>query len=129
MGLFITFEGIEGCGKTTQAKLTTQYLRERGYPVLLTAEPGGTPAGKHIRALLLGSEHLRLHAEAELLLFATDRAQHVREVVAPAMEQKRIVICDRYTDATLAYQGFGRGLDREVIARVNASLRVTFIPT
>ena len=116
-GLFITFEGVDGVGKTTQAKLLKDYLenncryysRHPWKPVLLTAEPGGTPLGEKIRQLLLDPSS-RMGKRAETLLFAADRAQHVAEVIQPALEKGRTVICDRYTDSTLAYQAGGREL-------------------
>ncbi|MBU0575798.1 MAG: dTMP kinase, partial [Proteobacteria bacterium] len=111
MGRFITFEGIEGCGKTTQIRLAAAWLAKRGVPVLATAEPGGTPLGLKIREILLNRGSWKIGAEAELLLFSAARAQHVREVIRPALRTGQWVLCDRFTDATLAYQGYGRGLD------------------
>jgi len=108
---FITFDGIEGCGKTTQLRLAAAWLQRRGIPVLATAEPGGTPLGLKIRELLLNRRSWEVGAEAELLLFAAARAQHVTETIIPALQAGRWVLCDRYADATLAYQGFGRGID------------------
>ncbi|MDQ6966690.1 MAG: dTMP kinase [Mariprofundaceae bacterium] len=109
-GYFITFEGIDGCGKTTQRGLTAAWLREQGYEVLETFEPGDTALGREIRALLLGGAHVPA-PETELLLFLADRTQHVREVIAPAIERGAVVLCDRYTDSTRAYQLAGRALD------------------
>jgi dTMP kinase len=117
-GLFITLEGVEGSGKTTQAKLIAEALRERGYQVLATREPGGTRAGDTIRAIFLDPA-VALHPEAELLLVLADRAQHVREQLQPALEQRTIVISDRYSDSTIAYQGYGRGLDLALLGRLN----------
>src|SRR5512138_552087 len=108
MSRFITFEGIEGCGKTTQIRLAALWLKERGLPFLATAEPGGTPLGRTIREILLNRSSLTIGAEAELLLFAASRAQHVRETIRPALEEGKWVLCDRFSDATVAYQGFGR---------------------
>jgi len=119
MKRFITFEGIEGCGKTTQIGLTAAWLKERGIPLLTTAEPGGTPLGRKIRDILLNRGSWTIGAEAELLLFGAARAQHVRETILPAMEEGRWVLCDRFTDATLAYQGFGRGFDAAFIRALN----------
>ena len=119
MGKFITFEGGEGSGKTTQIKLAADWLRERGIPVLATAEPGGTPLGRKIREILLNRGSCAIGAEAELLLFAAARAQHVRETILPALEAGQWVLCDRFSDATLAYQGFGRGLDVAFIRTLN----------
>jgi len=119
MGKFVTFEGGEGSGKTTQIKLASDWLRERGLPVLSTAEPGGTPLGRKIREILLNRGPWTIGAEAELLLFASARAQHVREIILPALEAGQWVLCDRFTDATMAYQGFGRGLDAAFIRTLN----------
>jgi dTMP kinase len=117
-GLFITLEGVEGSGKTTQAKLIAETLRARGYRVLATREPGGTRAGDMIRAIFLDPA-IALHAEAELLLVLADRAQHVREQLQPALAQRTIVISDRYSDSTIAYQGYGRGLDLTLLSHLN----------
>jgi len=120
MRRFITFEGVEGSGKTTQIRMASSFLRGRGRSCLVTEEPGGTPLGRRVRSILLRRNGENLSAETELLLFAALRAQHVRAVIRPALqEEKRFVLCDRFTDATLAYQGFGRGLDRRIIERVN----------
>ncbi|MCK9363961.1 MAG: dTMP kinase [Syntrophales bacterium] len=119
MNRFITFDGIEGCGKTTQLRLAEAWLRSRGLPVLATAEPGGTPLGVKIRELLLNRRSWNIGAEAELLLFAAARAQHVAETIIPALNDGKWVLCDRYTDATVAYQGFGRGINTELIRWLN----------
>jgi len=120
MGKFVTFEGGEGSGKTTQIKLATNWLKERGIPVLATAEPGGTPFGQKIREILLNRGSCAIGAEAELLLFAAARAQHVRETILPALDRGLWVLCDRFADATLVYQGFGRGIDSGFIKALNA---------
>ncbi|MBU0653091.1 MAG: dTMP kinase [Proteobacteria bacterium] len=119
MKQFITFEGGEGSGKTTQIKLAADWLSERGIPVLSTAEPGGTPLGRKIREILLNRGSWAIGAEAELLLFAAARAQHVRETILPALEAGQWVLCDRFADATLAYQGFGRDLNVAFIRTLN----------
>jgi dTMP kinase len=119
-GAFITFEGIDGCGKTTQLQMLADRLAIAALPYLATKEPGGTAIGKQIRAILLNSAHQGLAASAELLLFAADRAQHVREELLPALTAGNIVLCDRYTDATLAYQGYGRELSRPLIEQLNS---------
>lgn len=128
MRRFITFEGIEGCGKTTQIRLAEAWLRERGIPVVATAEPGGTPLGRKIREMLLNRGSCAIGAEAELLLFAAARAQHVRETILPALDAGQWVLCDRFSDATLAYQGFGRGLDDGFIRTLNAFSALTVTP-
>lgn len=117
--IFISFEGIEGCGKSTQVKLTAKALGRLNLPCLKTEEPGGSALGKEIRRVLLNRSHLDIAAETELLLFMADRAQHIREVILPALAENRIVLCDRFADATIAYQGVGRGLDIEMIERLN----------
>ena len=128
MKRFITFEGSEGCGKTTQIKLAATSLAERGIPVFETAEPGGTPLGRRIREILLNRGSCTIGAEAELLLFAAARAQHVRETILPALKEGTWVLCDRFADATLAYQGFGRGLDAGVIQVLNAFSALSLKP-
>lgn len=119
MAPFITFEGIEGSGKTTQIARAAEFLRRCGYQVVTTREPGGCPIANAIREILLHPANDALVDRAELLLYAAARAQHVAEVIKPALQQGRIVLCDRYTDATLAYQGYGRGLDLELIEELN----------
>nr|WP_290668390.1 dTMP kinase [Ardenticatena sp.] len=109
-GLFITFEGPEGAGKTTVIRAVAEHLRQQGYDVVRTREPGGTPIGDHIRAILLAPDNDTMHPETELLLFSAARAQHVRERILPALDRGAIVLCDRFADSTLAYQGYGRGL-------------------
>lgn len=116
MACFITFEGIEGCGKTTQLQILAQNLRARGHLVTETREPGGCPIADRVREILLDAENSAMTPMTELLLYAAARAQHVAEVVVPALSAGRIVLCDRFTDATVAYQGYGRGLDQAVIA-------------
>lgn len=111
MGVFITLEGPEGAGKTTVAQRLAERLQAAGYPVLLTREPGGTSIGDQIRQVLLAHHNTNMTPEAEILLFSASRAQIVREVIKPALERSTVVICDRYADSTLAYQGYGRGLN------------------
>jgi dTMP kinase len=113
----ITFEGVEGAGKTTLAQHLADWLRAQGVSVRLTREPGGSSLGKHLRPLLL---HEPLDAWAELFLFLADRRQHTLQVILPALEQGAWVLCDRYADSTLVYQGYGRGLDIALIRRLNA---------
>lgn len=109
-GLFITFEGLEGAGKSTQAKLLADKLTEAGYPVTLVREPGGTNVGEAIRGLLADPQYDDMSPLAEVFLFAASRTQLVQQVIRPKLGEGTIVICDRFTDATLAYQGFGRGV-------------------
>ena len=123
-GFFITFEGSEGGGKTTQVSLLAEALRARGHDVVETREPGGTPVGQNLRQLLLrphaGQPTDALAPSAELLLMLADRAQHIHEVILPSLQAGRIVLCDRYADSTTAYQGYGRGFDLAEVARLNA---------
>lgn len=116
-GKFITFEGIDGSGKSTQLRLLVDRLRFRGLDVLTTMEPGGTPLGRRLREAFLETEEV-VAPMAELLLFAADRAQHVNFLIRPSVEAGKIVISDRYADATSAYQGAGRGFDIETVAKV-----------
>lgn len=126
-GIFISFEGIEGCGKTSQVALLAATLRKRGYEVTETREPGGTTIGKHIRQLVLSSED-PLVLKAELLLMLADRAQHVTEIIIPALKNNQIVICDRFSDSTIAYQGFGRGLHVETLHKMNNFASFSIVP-
>jgi dTMP kinase len=114
---FITFEGIDGCGKSTQLRMLASELRLRGQEVVATREPGGTPLGQHIRQLLLDAEE-QVDPLAELLLYAADRAQHVRSHVRPALDSGHVVLSDRYADATVAYQGAGRGFPAELVSEL-----------
>lgn len=116
-GKFITFEGIDGSGKSTQLRMLASDLRLRGLDVLTTCEPGGTPLGRRLREAFLDTEET-VAPLAELLLFAADRAQHVNFTLKPALETGRIIVSDRYADATAAYQGAGRGFDRQTIKQV-----------
>ena len=114
---FITFEGIDGCGKSTQLRMLASELRLRGREVVLTREPGGTPLGTRVRQLVLDSEE-QVDPLAELLLYAADRAQHVRTLVRPALDSGHVVLSDRYADATVAYQGAGRGFPAELVSEL-----------
>ena len=116
-GTFITFEGIDGSGKSTQLKLLNNFLRTNGCPVVVTREPGGTTLGLRLREALLDA-HEEVDPLTELLVFAADRAQHVRRMLVPALAAGEIVISDRYADATIAYQGAGRGFPPELIAQI-----------
>ncbi|MCP4682058.1 MAG: dTMP kinase [Desulfobacterales bacterium] len=117
--MFITFEGIEGCGKSTQSKRLVRHLNELGVPTILTLEPGGTSIGGHIRKILLDSRNQDLAPFAELFLYAADRAQHVERVIKPALDEEKWVVCDRFFDASTAYQGYARGLDMNLISTLN----------
>ena len=116
-GLFITFEGLDGCGKSTQARLLARALKQMGYAVLLTREPGGTKLGNRLRRFLLHPAS-KVCPEAELLLYLADRAQHVQEIIMPALQAGKIVLCDRFNDSTVAYQGGARGFDLEWIQKL-----------
>jgi dTMP kinase len=119
LGLFITFEGGEGCGKSTHSRLLLNKLQEQNVPAVLTHEPGGTALGNELRNLLKGRRGSPISPQAELFLLAASRAQLVAEVIRPALEAGRVVICDRFTHSTMVYQGYGRGLDFTAIKMVN----------
>ncbi|MFP4198095.1 MAG: dTMP kinase [Halanaerobium sp.] len=118
-GFFITFEGIEGSGKTTQINLLADYLQQKGFEVVVSREPGGTDLGEKIRQLLLDTQYDSMDYRTEILLYAADRAQHVKEIIKPALKQGKIVISDRFADSNLAYQAAGRGLDYELVYQIN----------
>ncbi|BCL38458.1 dTMP kinase [Nostoc sp. MS1] len=119
-GKFIVFEGVEGCGKTSQMQLCAEWLQSLGISVVLTREPGGTALGVDLRRLLLEkSEDKPICEVTELLLYAADRAQHVAQELKPQLAQGKYVLCDRYIDSTIAYQGYGRGLDMNLIHQLN----------
>lgn len=120
MGRFITFEGGEGSGKTTQVRLLADWLVELGYDVLTTREPGGTRIGDQIRALLLDPTYAEMRPETEILLFSAARAQIVGQVIRPHLARGGIVLCDRFADSTLAYQGYGRQLDLPTLRQITA---------
>lgn len=116
--MFLTIEGVEGSGKSTLLLLLASALKERGLTCLCTREPGGCPLGQQIRPLLLQSSQ-SMDSRAELFLFLADRAQHVAEIIRPALERGDWVLCDRYADSTIAYQGYGRGMDRDLLQELN----------
>src|SRR3970040_770923 len=116
---FITFEGGDGTGKTTQLKALESHLRGKGRSCISTREPGGTSLGKLIRQVLLEVGKQPIASPTELFLYLADRAQHVQEVILPAIARGEIVLCDRYTDSTLAYQGYGRGIDLQLLRQLN----------
>ena len=118
-GLFITFEGIDGCGKSTQARGLERRLEEEGNAPLLLREPGGTPISEYIRKVLLNPDNSSMAPENEALLLAASRSQLLKEVIIPYLEKGTIILCDRYIDSTLAYQGFGRGLSQEWLRQIN----------
>src|SRR5258706_9847792 len=123
VSLFITFEGIEGSGKSAHARTLATALRASGHAVTETREPGDTAAGGAIRSLLLGAEATPLTPLAELFLYCADRAQHVAEVIQPALADGKTVVCDRFSDSTIAYQGYGRGLALEMVRALDAEAR------
>jgi len=121
-GSFIVFEGCEGSGKSTQIRLLAERLESMGYSVVTTREPGGTPAGSAIRQILLSPETGALDPMTELLLFLSARRELVKNVVVPALEKGEIVLCDRFSDSTMAYQGYGRGLDKKFVSDLNSTV-------
>ncbi len=118
-GLFVSFEGIDGCGKTTQIGLLTTRLREVGIEPILAQEPGGTRVGRLIRGVLLDSANADIEARSELLLYFASRVQNIAEVIRPGVEAGKVVVSDRFTDATLAYQGYGRRLGEDLVLRLS----------
>jgi dTMP kinase len=118
-GFFLSFEGIEGCGKTSQLHRLARRLRALGYQVVETREPGGAPISEQIRTILLDPKNRGMEARCELLLYLASRAQHVAETIRPALEKGAVVLCDRFADATMAYQGYGRGLGPALVAHLN----------
>lgn len=118
-GIFITLEGIEGSGKTTQVERLRELLLENGHEVLVTREPGGSPIGEKIRDILLDTSHKEMAPLTELLLYEASRCQHVYEVIRPALEAGKVVICDRFYDASTAYQGHARGIGIEKVKNLN----------
>ncbi len=119
-GLFISFEGIDGCGKSTQADLLRSYLESKGEQVELLREPGGTALSEQIREILLNPNNEKMDPSTESILLSASRAQLTREIIIPALERGNVVICDRYADSTLAYQGYGRGINLEWLEKLNA---------
>src|SRR4030067_837264 len=119
LSFFITFEGVEGSGKTTQIQRLKKYLTQRGIPCKVTREPGGCPIGEKVRKILLNPDHHEMVPICELLLYEAARAQHVKEVIKPFLKKGGVVLCDRFSDATLAYQGYGRRIDLKWIERLN----------
>ena len=118
-GKFITFEGCEGSGKSTQLRMLSTYLEREGIPYIMTREPGGSPIAEDIRKIILDGKNTAMCDECEAMLYAASRIQHLKEKVLPALEAGKLVICDRYVDSSLAYQGFARGLGLEYVADIN----------
>ena len=127
-GIFITIEGIEGCGKSTQVRILKNYLEKKGLDVLLTREPGGTEIGNQIRKVLLDKRNKKIVPCSELFLYAASRVQHVEEVILPALQEGKAVVCDRFSDATTAYQRYGRGLNRNMVSVINSFSTKGLIP-
>ncbi len=123
-GKFITFEGVEGSGKSTQIKLAVDFLKEKGFPVILIREPGTTVIGEEIRKILLNLKHKEIDNYCELFLFSASRAQLIREIIKPALAKGKIVISDRFLDATFCYQGYGSGISLEFIKKVNSFIEL-----
>ena len=127
-GKFVSFEGIEGCGKTTQIALLSEYLKKRNIPHTITREPGGTAVGEGIRKILLNSETIHLTVASELLLFYASRSQNIQEKIKPALERGEMVICDRYYHASMAYQGYGRGIPLDFIQKLTDLVCLPYRP-
>jgi dTMP kinase len=127
-GRFISFEGIEGCGKSTQIALLSEYLKKHSIAHTITREPGGTAVGEGIRKILLNSETIHLTTASELLLFYSSRSQNIQEKIKPALDRGEIVICDRYYHASMAYQGYGRGIPLDFIQKLTTLVCDTFRP-
>lgn len=127
-GLFITFEGLEGCGKTTQAKMLFDFLTKQKIPSIYTKEPGGTKIGDKIRKILLDQKYDGMDYKTEMLLFLASRAENVRLIILPALEKGKVVISDRFYDSTTAYQGYGRGIDVKIINNLNSLVVDKTIP-
>ena len=126
-GLFISLEGSDGCGKTTQINLLLEHLEKRGFEVVVTREPGGCPISERIRDVILSLDSKGMSSECEALLYAASRVEHVREVIVPALNCGKIVICDRFLDSSIAYQAYGRELGEDFIRQINeAAVRLAF---
>lgn len=118
-GKFVTLEGCEGVGKSTQLKLLQEYCEKNSIAAIFTREPGGTPISEQIRSIILNKNNTEMHDITELLLYNASRAQHVRQLIVPALGQGKIVFCDRFCDSTMAYQGYARGLDKQIVDTLN----------
>ena len=126
--MFITLEGMEGSGKSTLIKALQKFFEEKNKKVHITREPGGSALGKKLRAIILNAEE-KISPQAELFLFLADRAQHIEDIIKPALAQNEIVICDRYVDSTIAYQGYGRGIDINLLETLNNTATSKLLPT
>ena len=127
-GKFITFEGCDGCGKSTQLSLLIDYLKENGVPHIFTREPGGGKISEAIRGILLSGKNMEMSDECEALLYAAARAQHIKDRVEPALQEGKLVVCDRYVDSSFAYQAYARGLGMEFVEKINAFALEGFLP-
>ena len=127
-GKFITFEGCDGCGKSTQLRLLSQYLTENGIPHIFTREPGGGKISEAIREILLNGKNMEMTDECEALLYAASRVQHLSDRVEPALSEGKLVICDRYVDSSFAYQAYARGLGLDFITKINAFALEKYLP-
>lgn len=127
-GKFVTFEGCEGSGKSTQLRLLSEYLTQSGVDFILTREPGGGVISEEIRKIILNGAYTNMSDECEALLYAAARAQHIKDIVAPALEAGKLVICDRYVDSSLAYQGIARGMGTDFIEKINSEAIEKYSP-
>ena len=127
-GKFVTFEGCEGCGKSTQVRLFNEYLTKENIPHIFTREPGGEKISEEIRRILLDANNKEMTNECEALLYAASRVQHLNDRVEPALAQGRLVVCDRYVDSSLAYQGYARGLGVDFVSSINAYALEKYLP-
>ncbi len=127
-GKFITFEGCEGCGKSTQVRLFNEYLTKENIPHIFTREPGGEKISEEIRRILLDANNAEMTDECEALLYAASRVQHLNDRVEPALKEGKLVVCDRYVDSSLAYQGYGRGLGLEFVSSINNFALKNYLP-
>jgi dTMP kinase len=126
--MFISLEGMDGAGKTTQFNLLRGHLESKGYDIVVTREPGGTPISEKIRDVILDKENMGMNAMCEALLYAASRAEHVDKVIKPALKEGKIVLCDRYVHSSIAYQGYGRQLGADVVAKINDNAIVGIMP-
>jgi dTMP kinase len=127
-GRFITVEGVDGSGKSTQITMLKDYLQKEGYDIVVTHEPGGTEIGEQIRKIILDSAYTQMTALTEVFLYAAARAQHIEEIILPALKSGRLVLCSRFFDSTVAYQGYGGGLDLAVLADINRIVSGSLVP-